>query len=90
MSRLKLLMDEISDRFLSGEEQSRKLLVNGARDLVLKGLGLVGFLVMNAVLARGLGVEAFGHYAFVLSGVLLLSMAARQGDRKSTRLNSRH
>lgn len=79
MSRLKLLMDEISDRFLSGEEQSRKLLVNGARDLVLKGLGLVGFLVMNAVLARGLGVEAFGHYAFVLSVVLLLSMAARQG-----------
>lgn len=79
MSRLKLLMDEISKRFLSGDEQSRKLLVNGARDLVLKGLGLVGFLVMNAVLARGLGVEAFGHYAFVLSVVLLLSMAARQG-----------
>lgn len=79
MSRLKLLMEEISKRFLSGEEQSRKLLVNGARDLVLKGLGLIGFLVMNAVLARGLGVEAFGHYAFVLSVVLLLSMAARQG-----------
>lgn len=79
MSRLKLLMDEISERFLSGEDQSRKLLVNGARDLVLKGLGLIGFLVMNAVLARGLGVEAFGHYAFVLSVVLLLSMAARQG-----------
>lgn len=72
-------MDEISERFLSGEDQSRKLLVNGARDLVLKGLGLIGFLVMNAVLARGLGVEAFGHYAFVLSVVLLLSMAARQG-----------
>ncbi len=79
MSRLKLLMDEISERFLSGEDQSRKLLVNGARDLVLKGLGLIGFLVMNAVLARGLGVEAFGHYAFVLSVVLLLSMTARQG-----------
>jgi O-antigen/teichoic acid export membrane protein len=79
MSRLKLLMDEISERFLAREEQSRKLLVNGARDLVLKGLGLVGFLIMNAVLARGLGVEAFGHYAFVLSVVLLLSMAARQG-----------
>jgi O-antigen/teichoic acid export membrane protein len=79
MSRLKLLMDEISERFLSAEDQSRKLLVNGARDLVLKGLGLIGFLVMNAVLARGLGVEAFGHYAFVLSVVLLLSMAARQG-----------
>ncbi len=79
MSRLKLLMDDISERFLSGEEQSRKLLVNGARDLVLKGLGLLGFLVMNAVLARGLGVEAFGHYAFVLSVVLLISMATRQG-----------
>ncbi|MDF1849005.1 MAG: polysaccharide biosynthesis C-terminal domain-containing protein [Parvibaculaceae bacterium] len=72
-------MAEISERFLSGEDQSRKLLVNGARDLVLKGLGLIGFLIMNAVLARGLGVEAFGHYAFVLSVVLLLSMAARQG-----------
>ena len=79
MSRLKLLIDQISERFLAREEQSRKLLVNGARDLVLKGLGLLGFLVMNAVLARGLGVEAFGHYAFVLSVVLLLSMAARQG-----------
>ncbi|HBM87779.1 MAG TPA: hypothetical protein DD437_04465 [Rhodobiaceae bacterium] len=79
MSRSKTLMAEISERFLSGEDQSRKLLVNGARDLVLKGLGLIGFLIMNAVLARGLGVEAFGHYAFVLSVVLLLSMAARQG-----------
>lgn len=79
MSRLKPLIDEISDRFFAGDAQSRKLLVNAARDLVLKGLGLVGFLIMNAVLARGLGVEAFGHYAFVLSVALLLSMAARQG-----------
>ncbi len=79
MSRSKPLLTEISERFLAGDKQSRKLLVNGARDVVLKGSGLLGFLIMNAVLARGLGVEAFGHYAFVSSLILLLSMAARQG-----------
>ncbi len=79
MGSLKTLMAEISERIRANDAQSRKLLVNGARDVVLKGSGLLGFLIMNAVLARGLGVEAFGHYAFVLSLVLLLSMAARQG-----------
>ncbi len=79
MSRSRSLLAEMSDRFLARDPQSRKLLVNGARDVALKGSGLVGFLIMNAVLARVLGVEAFGHYAFVLSLVLLLSMAARQG-----------
>lgn len=67
-------------RRVSGDDRLiTRLFSKGLADLWVKGIGLFGILAMNAVLARYLGVEAFGHFAFVLSGVTLLSLVARLG-----------
>jgi len=73
---------------LAGDDRLKtRLFSKGLADLMVKGAGLFALFGMNAVLARIMGVEAFGHFAFVTAGVLVLSLLARQGmDSSALRL----
>jgi len=73
---------------LAGDDRLKtRLFSKGLTDLMVKGAGLFALFGMNAVLARIMGVEAFGHFAFVTAGVLVLSLLARQGmDSSALRL----
>ena len=65
---------------LAGDDRLKaRLFSKGLADLTVKGVGLFALFGMNAVLARIMGVEAFGHFAFVSSAVLVASLLARQG-----------
>jgi O-antigen/teichoic acid export membrane protein len=66
-------------RLLGDDRLKARLFSKGLSDLAVKGTGLFALFGMNAVLARVMGVEAFGHFAFVSSAVLVMSLLARQG-----------
>ena len=66
-------------RFLRDDPLLAKLFTSSGGDVVIRGIGLFVLLMMNAVLARVAGVEAFGHFVYVSSVVLIATMIARQG-----------
>ncbi len=65
---------------VSGDNRLKsRLFSKGLADFAVKSVGLVALFAMNAVLARAMGVEAFGHFVFVSSVAVVLAMMARQG-----------
>ena len=74
-----LKISTLLSRVAGDDRLKARLFSKGLADLTIKGAGLFALFGMNAVLARLMGVEAFGHFAFVTSGILVLSLLARQG-----------
>ncbi|MCE7998991.1 MAG: oligosaccharide flippase family protein [Rhodobiaceae bacterium] len=80
-------LDQILPRFVRDDPLLAKLFTKSGGDVVVRGLGLFLILLMNAVLARVAGVEAFGHYVYITSVVFIATMLARQGmDSSISRL----
>ncbi len=80
-------LDHILPRFVRDDPLLAKLFTKSGSDVVVRGSGLFLILLMNAVLARVAGVEAFGHYVYITSIVFIATMLARQGmDSSISRL----
>lgn len=66
-------------RILRDDKLVARLFSKGAADLCIKGFGLFALLGMNTLLARYMGVEAYGHFSFGLAAMMIVALVARQG-----------
>ncbi|PCJ69887.1 MAG: hypothetical protein COA62_10320 [Rhodobiaceae bacterium] len=66
-------------RFFGDDPLRSRLFSKGVADFGVKSTGFLALFAMNAVLARLMGLEAFGHFAFVSSALVVFAMMARQG-----------